>query len=46
MTIHFRDNYGYGALEVDKQNVSDVLENLRNDPEVDDIWFDDEEDYE
>lgn len=39
--IHFTDNYGYGAIDVENHEVATVANNLREDPNVDGVWVED-----
>ena len=44
--IHFTDNYGDGSIECDGLIFDQIMRNLREDPNVENIWtesFDPEE---
>lgn len=44
--IHFTDNYGQATIET--EDYDEVMQNLKDDPEVDDIWveqYNEEEGY-
>lgn len=46
--IHFTDNYGQGAIDVDnREDYNETYKNLLEDPTVEDIWVEDlnEEEY-
>lgn len=37
--IHFRDDYGPGAIETDnREDMETIVSNLRSDPTAEDIW--------
>lgn len=36
--IHFADMYGTATIECARENYSEVMKNLNEDPNVEDIW--------
>lgn len=46
--IHFTDNYGQGTIEVDGDDYDEAYQNIKDDPECDNIWveqYNEEEGY-
>ena len=36
--IHFTDNYGPASFEVDAEEYAEAMQNLKDDPDAEDIW--------
>lgn len=36
--IHFADMYGTATIECSRENYSEVMKNLNEDPHVEDVW--------